>query len=382
MTESATDALQAFIDAYSFAHPVLFGHADTRDETSRSRWAVSLTARAGRLRDLRAGWTLSASLLSSSAGTASISGGVLYSCVHCLAVLCQQLLSLNDSALHKLQEAALQALAHLTDDPAVQQLLDRALHTVQTQARRAKPDISLQEALLQRVLRGGSKHAATSGGSSSPDRSAAAAAAESPLQGIDHTAVQLLTNMLQHVPLCLPASSYAALAPRLVNYLLDHPSPPAVKTAATANGRGVVTDRSEADLTAAAGLLAACVRGSPHFRQYIRGLRKNTSIYHLWTVLSYPDAVVADYLMLFTYHNLSTQQRKDLFRCLLGLLSAQNSTGLVARALSALTRSVSGDPVESKVFEPNNALQTAQLVFAKVMDVSGRRLMKKVCYVN
>jgi hypothetical protein len=67
------------------------------------------------------------------------------------------------------------------------------------------------------------------------------------------------------------------------------------------------------------------------------------------------------------------QQRKDLFRCLLGLLSAQNSTGLVARALSALTRSVSGDPVESRVFEPNNALQTAQLVFAKVIDVSGRR---------
>jgi hypothetical protein len=274
MTESATDALQAFVDAYSFAHPALFGNADLRDETSRSRWAVSLTARAGRLRDLRAGWTLSASLLSSSAGTASISGGVLYSCVHCLAVLCQQLLSLNDSALHKLQEAALQALAHLTDDPAVQQLLDRALHTIQTQARRAKPDISLQEALLQRVLRGGSKHAAATGNSSSPDKAAAAAAAESPLQGIDHTAVQLLTNMLQHVPLCLPASSYAALAPRLVNYLLDHPSPPAVKTAATANGRGVVSDRSEADLTAAAGLLAACVRGSPHFRQYIRGLRK------------------------------------------------------------------------------------------------------------
>jgi hypothetical protein len=102
-------------------------------------------------------------------------------------------------------------------------------------------------------------------------------------------------------------------------------------------------------------------------------IKQNTSVYHLWTVLSYPDAVVADYLMLFTYHNLSTQQRKDLFRCLLGLLSAQNSTGLVARALSALTRSVSGDAVESKVFEPNNALQTAQLVFAKVMDVSGRR---------
>jgi hypothetical protein len=287
MTESATDALQAFVDAYSFAHPVLFGHADTRDETSRSRWAVSLTARAGRLRDLRAGWTLSASLLSSSAGTASISGGLLYSCVHCLAVLCQQLLALNDSALHKLQEAALQALAHLTDDPAVQQLLDRALHTIQTQARRAKPDISLQEALLQRVLRGGSKYAAATGNSSSPDRSAAAAAAESPLQGIDHTAVQLLTNMLQHVPLCLPASSYAALAPRLVNYLLDHPSPPAVKTAATANGRGVVTDRSEADLTAAAGLLAACVRGSPHFRQYIRGLRKvcNRLIPYLLTVV-------------------------------------------------------------------------------------------------
>jgi hypothetical protein len=278
MADSATDALQAFVDAYSFAHPVLFGHADIRDETSRSRWAVSLTARAGRLRDLRAGWTLSASLLSSSAGTASISGGVLYSCVHCLAVLCQLLLSLNDGALLKLQEAALQVLAHLTDDPAVQQLLDRALHTVQTQARTAKPDsiLSLQEALLQRVLRGGSKHTAASGGSSSPNQStaAAAAAAESPLQGIDHTAVQLLTNMLQHAPLCLPASSYAALAPRLVNYLLDHPSPPAVKTAATANGRGVVSDRSEADLTAAAGLLAACVRGSPHFRQYIRGLRK------------------------------------------------------------------------------------------------------------
>ena len=106
--------------------------------------------------------------------------------------------------------------------------------------------------------------------------------------------------MLSHDPLALPASSYAALAPRLVNYLLQqnsalqngsnghnnnsssaaadasrvHASSLGMSQSRLGGGSSSATVNREADTIAATALLAVCVRGSPHFRQYIRGLRQ------------------------------------------------------------------------------------------------------------
>ncbi|CAM9990159.1 unnamed protein product, partial [Phaeothamnion confervicola] len=85
----------------------------------------------------------------------------------------------------------------------------------------------------------------------------------------------------------------------------------------------------EAETVAVVGLLAACVRGSPHCRQRLRGLRSHRALY----------------------------------RCLLGMLGPNSSAELVTRALSALTRLVAGDELEERVFQRGNAEQTAAVAF-------------------
>ncbi|CAN0575816.1 unnamed protein product, partial [Ectocarpus sp. 12 AP-2014] len=84
-------------------------------------------------------------------------------------------------------------------------------------------------------------------------------------------------------------------------------------------------------------LFAACARGSPHFRQYVKGLRR----------------------------------KRELFRRLLGLLGPMCEGRIVVRALCALTRVLAGDPLEGKVFDRGNALETASLVIDNLLDLSG-----------
>ena len=118
----------------------------------------------------------------------------------------------------------------------------------------------------------------------------------------DRVAVRLCCSMVRHCPLSFSASSYAALAPHLTDYLLG-------------SSNSNEETASQEDLTVLLDLFAACARGSPHFRQYVKGLR----------------------------------QKRELFRRLLAFLGPRCDGVVVVRALCALTRVLAGDPLEGKV---------------------------------
>ena len=137
---------------------------------------------------------------------------------------------------------------------------------------------------------------------------------------VDHAAVRLCCSMVRHCPLSFPASSYASLAPHLTDHLLGDAGMPA---SGGGVGRGGGGDPSAAgkgkqadeDLMVLLDLFVACARGSPHFRQYVKGLRR----------------------------------KRELFRRLLSLLGPRCHGGIVVRALCALTRVLAGDALEAKV---------------------------------
>lgn len=171
---------------------------------------------------------------------------------------------------------------------------------------------------------------------------------------VDHSAVRLTCHMVRHCPFSFPASSYASLAPQLTDYLLRYSTRAPVasnrerripgragdgncKTTDVRNtpagvGAGVKGGQLQTglsqDLVVLLDLFAACVRGSPHFRQYVKGSRS----------------------------------KRELLRRLLGLLNSSaplppptdderggGRGAIVVRALCALTRLLAGDGLEAKV---------------------------------
>ncbi|CAN0269693.1 unnamed protein product, partial [Scytosiphon promiscuus] len=178
--------------------------------------------------------------------------------------------------------------------------------------------------------------------------SATPAASQRPVVAVDCAAVRVCCSMVRHRPLSFSASSYASLAPFLVGYLLDGRGNGAGGATADSkkdkNRNGSSTGCKDTEGAAARGelvvlldLFAACARGSPHFRQYVKGLRR----------------------------------KRELFRRLLGLLGPRCDGEIVVRALCALTRVLAGDPLEGKVFDRGNALETASLVMDNLLDLSG-----------
>lgn len=169
---------------------------------------------------------------------------------------------------------------------------------------------------------------------------------------VNHAAVRLTCHMVRHCPLSFPASSYASLAPHLAEYILldtttgsetargaDRSRCRAAKGGDGGGGAfrrttgsggnvqgGGAMSRLRGDFVVLIDLFASCARGSPHFRQYVKGSRR----------------------------------KKELLRRLLGLLNSPvrdpsgassdvESEKIVVRALSALTRVLAGDALESKV---------------------------------
>ncbi|CAM9935319.1 unnamed protein product [Pylaiella littoralis] len=143
--------------------------------------------------------------------------------------------------------------------------------------------------------------------------------------------------MVRHCPLSFPASSYASLAPHLADYLLRSGG-----SGGGSSGGSTATINEEVvapqnGLMVLLDLFAVCARGSPHFRQYVKGIPR----------------------------------KRELFRRLLGLLGPRCDRRIVVRALCSLTRVLAGDPLEGKVFDRANALETASLVMDSLLDLSG-----------
>lgn len=139
---------------------------------------------------------------------------------------------------------------------------------------------------------------------------------------VHRAAVRLCCNMVRHCPLSFPASSYASLAPHLADYLIGNAGASAAVGGDGGGAGGVPDEGSEADLMVLLDLFAACARGSPHFRQYVKGLRR----------------------------------KRELFRRLLACLSPGRNGGIVVRALCALTRVLAGDALEGKVRDGSKRL--------------------------
>eukprot|EP00752_Nemacystus_decipiens_P009229 g8244.t1 len=306
---------------------------------------------------------------------AGISPGLAYSAIDALVRFVERLLPLVDPAssdtpgarrsaqrqrqpspptpANALVDLALLCLANLLESPSWRHVFFRVLHDVQLeqqhrhqrqqqQARAvsgggggsgvepggAGVAVSLQEHLWRRVVVADA--VALTGDAAGPGEEAppplpspsSSSGARPVLPEVDPVAVRLCCSMVRHCPLSFSASSYAALAPHLTDYLLS------------GSDKGAA---SREDLTVLLDLFAACARGSPHFRQFVKGHRR----------------------------------KRELFRRLLGFLGPRCDGVVVVRALCALTRVLAGDPLEGKVFDRGNALETASLVMDNLLDIAG-----------
>lgn len=278
--------------------------------------------------------------------------GLVYSALDALVRLVSRLLLLVDPAssgatptlLSPKQESAdapplaslvdliLLCLANLAESPSWRHVFFRVLDEVQLEQQQSRggtgggsggeasttAGTTLQEDLWRRVV---VADKTTAGGAA---LSAARPPPPPPAPAVDRAAVRLCCSMVRHRPLSFSASSYASLAPYLTEYLLgedggggggsagsSHTSRGSSSRSNDNNGGGA----AQTDLMVVLDLFAACARGSPHFRQYVKGLRR----------------------------------KRELFRRLLGLLGPMCDGRIVVRALCALTRVLAGDPLEGKV---------------------------------
>lgn len=232
----------------------------------------------------------------------------------------------SELKVNSLVDSTLLCLANLLESPPWRHIFFRVLHKVQleqeadsskaSQASQGRPSAAtLQECLWRKIvadtLVDGNKKGTTNsaGGIAAAGSSHPSCFLVSP---VNHAAVRLCCNMVRHCPLSFPASSYASLGPHLADYLLASGGIVGERGDSPAVDSG---ERREADLTVMLDLFAACARGSPHFRQFVKGLR----------------------------------QKRDLYRRLLGFLGPKFSGGVVVRALCALTRVLAGDVLEGKV---------------------------------
>lgn len=243
------------------------------------------------------------------------------------AVATPSLQEYSPSALAKaLIDLALLCLANLLESPSWRHVFFGVLHEVQREQQQqhlrsgsggGKPSdgfssrTTLQEYLWRRIVAADAPppgndggNAAKSGVNPTPSSSPSSALPRS-LPVADQAAVRLCCSMVRHCPLSFPASSYASLAPHLADYLLGSD---------TGNNSEEV-ERPRNGLMVLLDLFAACARGSPHFRQYVKGLRR----------------------------------KRELFRRLLGFLGPRCDGRIVVRALCALTRVLASDPLEGKV---------------------------------
>lgn len=229
-----------------------------------------------------------------------------------------------------LVDLALLGLANLLESPSWRHVFFAVLHEVQRERHRhqqhpraghsggggAKPSgasTSLQEYLWRRIVADApAAGGAARSGAKVPLSASSPSAEPRPVPAVDQVAVRLCCGMVRHCPLSFSASSYASLAPHLTDYLLG------CGGGGGSGGGTATTDKeiaSQNDLTVLLDLFAACARGSPHFRQYVKGLRR----------------------------------KRELFRRLLGFLGPRCDGVVVVRALCALTRVLAGDPLEGKV---------------------------------
>ncbi|CAM9256695.1 unnamed protein product, partial [Ectocarpus sp. 4 AP-2014] len=318
-------------------------------------------------------------------GTGGVSGafavaappGLVYAALDALVRLVSRLLLLVDAAssdatptllspkqesadalpLASLVDLTLLCLANLAESPSWRHVFFRVLHEVQLEQQQSRGGTSggsggeasttagttLQKYLWRRVV---VADRTTAGGAVMSE-----AKPSPPAPAVDLAAVRLCCSMVRHCPLSFSASSYASLAPYLAEYLLGEGSGDGGGSGGGGSGGSSHTSRgsssrsndskgrggAQTDLMVVLDLFAACARGSPHFRQYVKGLRR----------------------------------KRELFRRLLGLLGPMCDGRIVVRALCALTRVLAGDPLEGKVFDRGNALETASLVIDNLLGLSG-----------
>ncbi|CAM9723958.1 unnamed protein product [Ectocarpus sp. 12 AP-2014] len=392
------DLLRSFLNEVADAEPLLFRRSkhegtpgNSGDGSARQQGqpeAAQVTAwTAGPLRrKLR---ELSALHVSddgpSPGGTGGVSAafavaappGLVYAALDALVRLVSRLLLLVDAAssdatptllsakqdsadappLASLFDLTLLCLANLAESPSWRHVFLRVLHEVQLEQQQSRggagggsggeansaTGTTLQEYLWRRVV---VADRTTAGGAAMSE-----ATPSPPAPAVNLAAVRLCCSMVRHCPLSFSASSYASLAPYLAEYLLGEGGGDGGGSGGGGSGGSSHTRRgsssrsngskggggAQTDLMVVLDLFAACARGSPHFRQYVKGLRR----------------------------------KRELFRRLLGLLGPMCDGRIVVRALCALTRVLAGDPLEGKVFDRGNALETASLVIDNLLDLSG-----------
>ncbi|CAM9581169.1 unnamed protein product [Choristocarpus tenellus] len=349
--EYTMDALQALVDEIVNTCPAFI--VSSTGEQRREWWVDGVRGKLRRVSELHVDSNISARL--------SESAGLAYSAIHALASLCLFLVDPTPAnkaavplaATERLIELVFICLANLLEDPTCRNLFSRALFVLhaerqdRAQERQLSPrPLTFQDALLCRILPGYAK--GDEGRAHVEDDScytSSSANVACTTLSIDHAAARLMCHMMRHSPLSFPASTYAALASHLTGQLLGTG---AASSASSVGSSTLSASLSQlrldeggddgADIVLIVDMFAACCRGSPHFRQYVKGLRR----------------------------------KRDLYRRLLGLLSPNNSADLVVRSLSALTRLLAGDPLEGKIFVRNNVEQAASLVFSRLLDLSGQ----------
>lgn len=352
----AAEVLRSFLEEVADAQSTMFGNpSDERlvDRTSSSsareerrrepkgEWALgSLEDRLRKLSSLKVG-----GLVETRQITAAVPG-LAYTSVDALVRLLIRLLTLaarparcargNDTIDLRIrpQEAAvpsretqalidlaLLCLADLLESPSWRHIFFRVLHDVQLEREESEhPAVAGRGAMdsgdstlqghIWRMIICEVTTATISDKAKSAGGDDGARAPSSLVSPVNHAAVRFCCNMIRHSPFSFPASSYAALAPHLADYLLA--SGGSKRDADDgASGR----ERPDRDLMVLLDLFAACARGSPHFRQYVKGLRR----------------------------------KRELLRQLLAFLGPQFDGRIVVRGLCALARVLAGDTLEGKV---------------------------------
>lgn len=370
---SQTEVLRSFLDVIVEASSALF-HVSPSSSNPVDDRRKSMARLEAELR------RLSALPMEQSAGDglihADLPPGLIYFTMNALVRLVEELLSDepatacgdgNPTIVNKtdkpppatstLVDPALLCLANLLEDPPWRHVFFRVLHELQLEPRRGRNrglqaanrsdggressgarlqkqhsrQSTLQERLWRMIItdpttvtaRDSNTATAVSGGGETGGKLVARNSSISALVfPVNRPAVRLCCNMVRHCPLSFPASSYSSLAPHLVDYLIDGGRFTATDSiyGRGDNGGTAITSVDEdfdVDLTVLLDLFAACVRGSPHFRQCVKGIRR----------------------------------KRELFRQLLAFLEPQprHDSRVLVRALCGLTRVLAGDALEAKV---------------------------------
>lgn len=371
-TTSQIEMLRSFLDAIAEAGSALF-HVSPGSSTPAvdRQHSTRLEAELRRLSALPVGQSAADGLIH-----ADIPPGLIYFTMNALVRLVEELLSeepapacgegnppivnmtdKSSPATSILVDLSLLCLANLLEDPPWRHVFFRVLHELQLEPRRGRNRGSqaanssdggressgarlqkqrssrstLQERLWRMIItdpttvtaRDSDAATAGSGGGGASGkvvaRSSSTGALVSP---VNRPVVRLCCNIVRHCPLSFPASSYSSLAPHLVDYIIDGRRFTATDSSYNRGGNeGIaitsVDEAFEVDLIVLLDLFAACVRGSPHFRQCVKGIRR----------------------------------KRELFRQLLAFLEPhpRRDGRVLVRALCGLTRVLAGDALEAKV---------------------------------